>query len=102
MIEIKIGRPYDVKYQGTYHISTLTVAQANEALRNLASGKDKISYINALMKASVTGPVELTEKTLQELPYRLYRELMDKVLELNEISAEEANFWPNSPSATPP
>jgi hypothetical protein len=54
-----------------------------------------------LMKASITGPVPINDKTLQEMPYKVYRQLMDSVLELNESSAEEANFLPSSPSAIP-
>jgi hypothetical protein len=101
-VDVKIGAPYEEKYHGTWHIRTLTVEQAGAALRNLASGKDKVAYINALMLASVAGPVDLlgNSNELQKMPYRLYRELMDKVLELNETSAEEANFSPSSPSAT--
>ncbi len=89
------------RYEGTYIIRILNVSQANEALRNLANGKDKVAYINALMKASITGPVPINDKTLQEMPYKVYRQLMDSVLELNESSSEEANFLPSSPSAIP-
>jgi hypothetical protein len=104
IVDVKIRAPYDIKYQGTWHVCSLTVEQASAALRNLAAGKDKVAYINALMVASVTGPVELRDNgsAIKEMPYRLYRELMDKVLELNETSAEEANFSPSSPSATAP
>ena len=89
-------------YEGSWTIRTLTVSQANEALRNLTAGKDKIAYLNALMKASIDGPVKITDQTLQEMPYKLYRLLMDNVLELNESSAEEANFSPSSPSTIQP
>jgi hypothetical protein len=87
-------------YEGTYVIRILNVSQASEALRSLANGKDKVSYINALMKASIDGPVKITDQTLQEMPYKVYRQLMDNVLELNETSVEEANFLPSSPSAS--
>jgi hypothetical protein len=100
-VEMKVGPEYGL-YAGTYRVKSLTVAEANLALRNLANGKDKVSYINALMEASVTGPVPVSDKTIREFPYKLYRLLMDKVLELNESSAEEANFLPSSPSTTPP
>jgi len=100
-VEIEIGTEYGNAYRGTYKIHSLTVLEANQAFRNLANGKDKVSYINALMEASVTGPVPISDKTIIEFPYKLYRVLMDKVLELNESSAEEANFSPSSPSATP-
>ncbi len=104
-VQIKVGPPYEEKYHGIWNVRTLTVEQAAAALRNLASGKDKVAYINTLMLASVAGPVDLLNanpKGLQEMPYRLYRELMDKVLELNETSTEEANFTQSSPSETPP
>jgi hypothetical protein len=99
-VEVKVGPPYDPRYHGTWHVRSLTVYEAGEALRNLAAGKDKVAYINALMFASVSGPIEINSKGIQEIPYRLYRELMDKVLELNETSAEEANFSQSSPSGT--
>jgi hypothetical protein len=99
-VDVKVGPPYDPKYHGTWHMRSLTVHEAGEALRNLAAGKDKVAYINALILASVAGPIEINGKGIQEMPYRLYRELMDKVLELNETSAEEANFSQSSPSAT--
>ena len=103
-VQIKIGSPYEAKYHGTWNVRTLTVEQAAVALRNLASGKDKVAYINALILASVAGPVDLlgNGNAIQQMPYKLYRELMDKVLELNETSAEEANFTQSSPSATVP
>ena len=101
-VEIQIGSEYGNAYHGIYKIRSLTVLEANQALRNLANGKDKVAYINSLMEASVSGPVPVSDKTIREFPYKLYRVLMDKVLELNESSAEEANFSPSSPSATPP
>jgi hypothetical protein len=101
-VEIEIGTEYGSAYRGTYKIRSLTVLEANQALRNLANGKDKVAYINSLMEASVTGPVPVSDKTMREFPYKLYRLLMDKVLELNESSAEEANFLPSSPSTIPP
>ena len=104
MIEIKIDRSWSGEYEpweGTYQIRTLTVSQAYEAFRSLANGKDKVVYINALMKASISGPVSITDTSLRDMPYKLYRLLMDKVLQLNESSAEEANFLPSSPSTTP-
>jgi len=100
-IEIEIGAEYGSAYRGTYKIRSLTVLEANQALRNLANGKDKLAYINSLIEASVTGPVSFSDKTIREFPYKLYRVLMDKVLELNESSAAEANFLPSSPSTTP-
>lgn len=101
-VKIEIGSEYGSAYRGTFKIRSLTVLEANQALRNLANGKDKVAYINSLMEASVTGPTLVNDKTIREFPYKLYRVLMDKVLELNESSAEEANFLPNSPSTTPP
>ena len=98
-VDMKIGSPYDPKFHGIWRVRSLTVEEAATAFRNLAAGKDKVAYINALMLASVAGPVELTPKGVQQIPYKLYRELMDKVLELNETSAEEANFSQSSPSA---
>lgn len=96
-----LGGEYE-PYEGSYIIRTLNVGQANEALRNLTAGKDKVAYINALMKASIDGPIKITDQVLHEMPYKLYRLLMDNVLELNESSAEEANFSQSSPSTTPP
>ncbi len=101
-VEIEIGQEYGSSYRGIYKVRGLTVLEANQALRNLTNGKDKVAYINALMEASVTGPVPVSDRTIREFPYKLYRVLMDKVLELNESSAEEANFLPSSPSTTPP
>ena len=105
MIEIKVdhswGREYE-PWEGTYKIYAINVSMAAEALRGLAHGKDKVAYINALMRASIKAEVQLTEQSLANMPYKLYRLLMDKVLELNETSAEEANFTQSSPSATPP
>jgi hypothetical protein len=103
-VKIKVEEEYGIQYSGTYVVKALTVPEANPALRKLADGKNKVSYINALMEASVRGPVPINESTLTsaEFPYKLYRMLMDKVLELNETSAEEANFSPSSPSTTPP
>src|SRR5260370_20622716 len=101
-VEVKVGPPYDPKYHGVWRVRSLTVEEAGAALRNLTAGKDKVAYINALLVASVGGPVVLDPKGLQEMPYRLYRELMDQVLEINETSTEEANFSQSSPSATPP
>jgi hypothetical protein len=105
MIEVKIDRNWGGEYEpweGTYQIRTLTVSQASEALRSLTNGKDKVVYINALMKASISSPVPINDASLRDMPYKLYRLLMDKVLELNESSVEEANFLPSSPSTTPP
>jgi hypothetical protein len=99
-VEVKVGSPYAERFHGTWRVSSLTVSEAAEALRSLANGKDKVAYINALMIASISGPIEINSKGIQEIPYRLYRELMDKVLELNETSAEEANFSQSSPSET--
>ncbi len=99
-VEVKVGVPHAPKYHGSWRVRSLTVEEAGVALRSLAAGKDKVAYINALMVASVGGPVVLDAKGLQEMPYKLYRELMDKVLELNETSAEEANFSQSSPSET--
>ena len=101
-VKIEIGAEYGDAYRGTYKIRSLTVLEATQALRNLANGKDKVAYINSLMEASVSGPVPVSDKTIREFPYKLYRVLMDKVLELNESSADEANFLPSSPSTTPP
>ena len=100
-VEMKVGPEHGLEYAGTYRVKSLTVAEASLALHNLANGKDKVSYIDALMEASVTGPVPVNFKSIKEFPYKLYRLLMDRVLELNESSADEANFLPSSPSTTP-
>ena len=101
-LEIK-KEEYGPDHAGSYDIRALTTREADEALRKVVSNsKDKIGYVNALMTASITGPHgPMTLKTIPELPYQLYRRLMDKVLESNETGEEEANFSQNSPTVDP-
>ncbi len=94
-------------YEGTWKINVITVSQASEAFQKLTSGansRNKVDYVNALMIASIDAPwtnTKLNTQALQQMPYKIYRMLMDAVLELNETSVEEANFTASSPSATP-
>src|SRR5713226_10335626 len=92
---------YGKEYAGSYTIKALSTREADDALRKVAgNSKDKVAYINSLLVASTTGPNgPLTLKTIPDLPYQLYRRIMDQVLDLNETAEEEANFSQNSPSA---
>ncbi len=94
---------YGKEYAGCYTIRAVSTREADDALRKVANNsKEKVAYINALVIASVVGPNgPLTMKTIPDLPYQLYRRIMDQVLELNETAEEEANFSQNSPSADP-
>ncbi len=97
------GREFE-PYQGEWKINMISVSQASEAFQKLTSGpssRNKVDYVNALMLASIEGPRKLSLEEFQRMPYKLYRMLMDAVLELNETSVEEANFTASSPSATP-
>lgn len=91
---------YGREYEGVYKVRSLAWKYSREILRRSVKSKDETGYVEDLIIASVTGPVELkTREQLEALPAGLVRRLMDMTLQLNDVSKAETAFL--SSSATP-
>jgi len=91
---------YGQEYQGVYRVRSLAWKYAREVLRKSVKSKDEAGYVEDLILASVTGPVEMnTREQLETLPAGLVRRLMDLTLQLNDVGKVETTFL--SSSATP-
>ena len=91
---------YGQEYQGIYKVRSLAWKYAREILRKSVKSKDEAGYVEDLILASVTGPVELkSREQLETLPAGLVRRLMDLTLQLNDVGKAETAFL--SSSATP-
>src|SRR2546425_7554926 len=91
---------YGEEYEGLYKVRCLAWKYARGILRKSVKTKDEAGYVEDLILASTTGPVELkTQEQLEALPAGLVRRLMDLTLQLNDVGKAETAFLSNS--ATP-
>ncbi len=93
MTMVDIGVEYGEQYQGSYRVEVLSWKQGRELIRKAMKSKDPTSYIEDLILACVSGPVELKNREqLEALPTGLVRRLMDEALRLNDVSKAESAF----------
>ena len=90
--ELQVGAEYGSEYSGVYRVRVLAWKEARELVRKAVKAKDPTEYIEELVAASVTGPLELSREKLQDLPAGLVRRLMDEALRLNDVSRQESAF----------